>query len=67
MSQITLAIQGAQHPEWLLRWQATVIVAFAGGSLIAALCNIAALMTFSIARSAIVRLTVARHRAENHG
>jgi anti-sigma factor RsiW len=67
MSQLTLAIHNAPHSEWLLRWQATVIGALAGGSLIAALCNIGALMTLSIARSAVLRPTAAHRWAEPHG
>ncbi|WP_421838254.1 hypothetical protein [Novosphingobium sp.] len=67
MSKMTLAIPNAPYSEWLLRWQTTVIVALAGGSLIAALCNIGALMTLSIARSAVLRPTAARCWAEHHG
>ena len=67
MPQMTLTLRHAPHSDWLLRWQATVIVAFAGGSLIAALCNISALMTLSIARSALSQVASARLWAEHRG
>lgn len=67
MHQMTLPFRHAPHSDWLLRWQATVIVAFAGGSLIAALCNISALMTLSIARSALSQVAAARCWSEHHG
>jgi hypothetical protein len=45
------------HPiaasAWLLRWQLTVSAAFAGGSLTAALLNLATLIALSLVRSAL--------------
>lgn len=66
MSQIILAIRHAPLTERLFRWQAAVIVAFAGGSRTAALFNIGALMAFSIARSALSHVAITRRRAEHH-
>lgn len=61
MSQLNFAIRHSRQTERLLRWQVTVNTAFAGGSLIAALLNLGALIAFSLARSAISRFVTARH------
>lgn len=61
MSQINFAIRHSGQTERLLRWQVTVNTAFAGGSLIAALLNLGALIAFWLARSAISRFAMARH------
>lgn len=66
MSQITFAIRHALHSEWLFRWQATVIAAFAGGSLTAALLNLGALMALSVARSTLSQVAIARRWADHH-
>lgn len=66
MSQITFAIRHAPHSEWLFRWQATVIAAFAGGSLTAALLNLGALMALSVARSTLSQVAIARRWADHH-
>ena len=54
MSQINFAIRHSRQTERLLRLQVTVNTAFAGGSLIAALLNLGALI-------AISRFATARH------
>ena len=61
MSQISFAIRHSRQTERLLRLQVTVNTAFAGGSLIAALLNLGALIAISLARSAISRFATARH------
>ena len=61
MSQINFAIRHSRQTERLLRLQVTVNTAFAGGSLIAALLNLGALIAISLARSAISRFATARH------
>ena len=54
MSQLNFAVRHSRQTERLLRWQVTVNTAFAGGSLIAALLNLGALI-------AISRFATARH------
>ena len=66
MSQITLAIRHAPHSEWLFRWQATVIAAFAGGSLTAALLNLGAVVALAVTRSTLAQVSAARGRADRH-
>lgn len=61
MSQVNFAIRHSRQTERLLRLQVTVNTAFAGGSLIAALLNLGALIAVSLARSAISRFVTARH------
>lgn len=61
MSQINFAIRHSRQTERLLRLQVTVNTAFAGGSLIAALLNLGALIAISLARSAISHFATARH------
>ena len=66
MSQITLAIRHAPQSERLLRWQVTVNSAFAGGSLIAALFQLGALVALSLARSTMSHLVTARRDGDYH-
>jgi hypothetical protein len=66
MSQITLAIRHAPHSERFFRWQATVIAAFASGSLTAGLFNLSGLMALSIAQSVLSRAAVAHRWAVHH-
>lgn len=66
MSQISYAIRHAPQSQWLFRWQATVIVAIAGGSLTVALFNLSALMALSVARFASAQVAVGRRWAEHH-
>lgn len=65
MSQITFAIRQATQSEMLFRWQATVIAAFAGGSLTAALLNLAAAVGFAVTKSALVHATPALKRVSH--
>lgn len=67
MSQITLAIRHAPQPDRLLRWQVTVNGAFAGGSLTAALFQLAALIALSLVRSAVLHALSVHSEAECHG
>jgi hypothetical protein len=64
MSQITFAIRHAPHSEWLFRWQATVIAAFASGSLAAALLNLGAAVALAVTRSTFSQVSAARRRAD---
>jgi hypothetical protein len=66
MSQITLAFRRAPQSERLFRWQSAVISALSGGSLTAALLNLGALMTVSVARSVLSHAATARRWAEQH-
>lgn len=66
MSQITLAIRHARQSERLLRWQVTVNGALAGGSLIAALFQLGALVGLSLARSMAAHAAAARRAADHH-
>ncbi len=66
MSQITLAIRHVPHSEWLFRWQATVIAAFAGGSLTAALLNLGAAVALAMTRSTLSQVSAARGRTDRH-
>ncbi len=67
MSQINFTIRAAPQSQWLLRWQARVIAAFAAGSLFTALFTIGALMAVSVARSALSHFAAARRWADHHG
>jgi succinate dehydrogenase hydrophobic anchor subunit len=55
MSYITHAIRQAPYSEWLFRWQATAIAAFAGGSLTAALFHLGAAVGVAVTRSVLSR------------
>lgn len=66
MSQIVLALRHTPHLEWLIRWQANIIAALAGGSLSAALFSLGALVAVSAARSARSHVAVARRWAQRH-
>lgn len=66
MSRITLAIRLASQAELLLRWQVHVNAAFAGGSLIAALLNLGALVALSLARSGLAQRATDRRKARCH-
>jgi len=67
MSQITLALRQVPQSERFFRWQATVIAAFAGGSLTAALLNLGAAMALSFARAALGHTAAACKRSDYHG
>jgi hypothetical protein len=66
MSQITLAFRHAPHSERFFRWQATVIAAFAGGSLTAALLNLGAAVALALTRSTLSQVSAARRWADHH-
>ena len=66
MSHITLAIRHAPQSERLFRWQATIIAAFAGGSLTAALLNLGAAVALAVTRSTFSHVSAARGRADRH-
>jgi hypothetical protein len=60
MSQITLAFRQVPQSERFFRWQATVLAAFAGGSLTAALLNLGAVMALATAKAAFGRANPVR-------
>jgi hypothetical protein len=66
MSQINLALRRTQQSDRFFRWQATVIAAFAGGSLTAGLINLGALIALCVTRSALSRAGLARRWGEHH-
>lgn len=66
MSQITLAIRQASQSERFFRWQATIIAAFAGGSLTAGLLNLGAVVALALTRSVLSRGVGARRWADHH-
>jgi hypothetical protein len=65
MSRIALSIGHVRHSPLLFRWQATVISAFAGGSLTAAMLNLAGVVAIAFARSAQSRLTNVGSRSDH--
>ncbi|MBA4046706.1 MAG: hypothetical protein C0471_20190 [Erythrobacter sp.] len=66
MSQITLALRQAPQSERFFRWQSTVIAAFAGASLTAALLNLGAVMAFALVRAALGRAKPATKQIACH-
>lgn len=67
MSHITFAMRRLTQSQWLLRWQATVIAAFAGGSLTAALLNLAAAAGLAAAQRALVLAAPTLRRSTHRG
>jgi hypothetical protein len=66
MSQINLALRRTQQSDRFFRWQATVIAAFAGGSLTVGLINLGALMALCVTRSALSRAALSRRWGQHH-
>lgn len=65
MTRIALSLGHVRQSPRLFRWQATVISAFAGGSLTAALLNLGGVVAIALARSAQSRLMKAGGRADH--
>ena len=65
MTRIALSLGHVRQSPRLFRWQATVIAAFASGSLTAAMLNLGGVVAIALARSAQARLINAGIRA-NH-
>ncbi len=59
MSQITLALRHVPRSEPFFRWQATIVVAFASGSLTSALANLGAALLLALARKVLAQTTPA--------
>lgn len=66
MAQITLALRQLPQSERFFRWQATVLAAFAGGSLTAALLNLGAAIALATAKAALGRAKPLRERTGHH-
>lgn len=66
MSQITLALRQVPKSERFFHWQATVVAAFAGGSLTAALLNLGAVILLAMGRAALGRASPVRKPAGDH-
>ncbi|WDA40998.1 hypothetical protein [Erythrobacter sp. BLCC-B19] len=66
MSQITLALRQLPQSERFFRWQATVLAAFSGGSLTAALLNLGAVVALATAKAAFGRANLVRKRTSYH-
>ena len=66
MAQITLALRQLPQSERFFRWQATVLAAFAGGSLTAALLNLGAAIALATVKAALGCANPLRERTGHH-
>lgn len=66
MSQITFALRRVPRSEPFMRWQATIVVAFASGSLTSALANLGAALLLALARKVLAQAMPAPVRTAHH-
>lgn len=66
MSKIALSLPGAPISDRLFNWQFTVNAAFAGGSMTAAVLNMAVVAAYSLARGLFLRERASPWQDANH-